>query len=109
MAMDDTNANRLDMLSNRLYDFETAFRLLGLTEPAAKLSRERKLLGDIAADLRRPVDPADQITIAAYQKLAGYTVHSPDCDKDPQRAVHPDENACTCGLNALLGLEPEEN
>jgi hypothetical protein len=53
--------------------------------------------------------PALRSELAEALKLAQYTTHSPDCDKHPQRALHVDETACTCGLNELLGLTPTEN
>lgn len=46
---------------------------------------------------------------AASAAFINYVHHSPRCWKDPLAAIHPEVNACTCGLNELLGLDPMEN
>lgn len=52
---------------------------------------------------------APAITREDWERIVGYTDHAPDCDKHPGRCVDPSERACTCGLNAVLGLGPEED
>jgi hypothetical protein len=51
-----------------------------------------------------PVDAGPSI-----EELTRYVAHTPDCAKNPRRAAQPNEVACTCGLNELLGLTPTEN